>query len=192
MAHPFEALLTGRERKRKPIWPATIVEPVGDGTGDYKCEIDETGEVVRASVTAPGVVFAKRTSVILHRLDDGTTANGAARWLIAYENRPLNVYGVGRSHPTRGEEVNAGSAVLLLDPETLSVALGGFAGFSIHGVGLQDAVVDTNGFPTVILSEAARSDTRIDMLYSALLLGTRGQYDLTVDGITYPKFFTAT
>jgi hypothetical protein len=193
MQHPLGSLLDGQTRRRKQIWPATIVEPVGDGTGDYECLLDETGDVVRASVNAPGATFLKRTSVILHRLDDGTMANGAVRWVIAYENRPLTVYGTGRPAPTFGDEDNSGSDVTLVNPDTVVATLGGGGvNFTINGVGLLGAVVSSNGGPTVILTELSRSDTQIVITYSALGAGTRGTYDLTVDARAFPKFFTAT
>jgi hypothetical protein len=205
--HPLQSLLNRRARSQSQTINAVIDSAVGDGTGDYYVVRADSGQRVRASVSASGVTFAKRTPVLLLRPDDGTIASRSA--YIILENRTFTAKGTAFAPPVIDADHLAGAAVVMLSPSPFSIARGSTATLSIYGAGLfgPNGIIDYDGTVLLFLAVTPSGSTLsipavisagaglVQLTVSALSGGgggVAGRYDLTVGDITYLDFFTVT
>lgn len=186
----LEEFLSGRRRGEAQARAATVKGPVGDGTGDYACVDNATGEVVRASVAASGVTFAKRFPVVLTRNDDGTVAKTGG--LVIQQNRAIAAKGTIYSHPSSSEADYATAAVVMINPESASFVATQTQTIVIYGTGLADAVLDYGTADLTDASAPVMTPTRITLSVVCGGLPALGSFDLTVAGVVFSNFFTIT
>lgn len=185
--HPLQSLLSRRARSQAQTVNGVIDSAVGDGTGDYYVIRADSGDRIRASVSASGVTFAKRTPVLLLRPDDGTVASRSA--YIILENRTFTAKGSAFAMPVIDEDHLTGYAVTSLSPSSLTIVGAGTGTVRIHGVGLDSIdpleITSTSGLGVDSITQTPKY---ID--YVARLFAGSGVADFMVGRYTFPGYFT--
>lgn len=190
--HPLEAFLSGREIRRATSGIATIAGVVTDGSGDYNIVILETGQTVRASNGNPALTFSVNQTVLYAKADASGRYKNTGYTILGFP--PALTRGSSDIASSSGLVSKTGVSVVTIMSAgsvvtSVTVVRGAAASLDLYGSGLDLATIAYGSSELTDQSAPIVTPTHLTLNVKAASGMQPGQYDLTVGGVVFSRFF---